>query len=71
MTHYMRKHLKEHEGLYAAKFLIENGMVIDQTYSVGAMADSAYEYLLKEWLVTGKKEQKYLDMCTSLSFPMS
>ncbi|KAF7798520.1 hypothetical protein EIP86_009741 [Pleurotus ostreatoroseus] len=26
------------------------------------MADSAYEYFLKEWLLTGKTEQRYLDM---------
>ena len=30
--------------------------------TVGAMADSYYEYLLKTWLVTDKKDPLYLDM---------
>ena len=67
----MRTHLKEYDGLYAAKFMIESGIVLDPTYSVAAMADSAYEYILKEWLATGKKEQKYLDMCTFLRLRLS
>jgi mannosyl-oligosaccharide alpha-1,2-mannosidase len=34
--------------------------------SIGAMADSGYEYFLKEWLLTGRKEPALLEMCTSL-----
>lgn len=30
--------------------------------SLGAMGDSAYEYLLKQWLMSGKREKRYLDM---------
>lgn len=30
--------------------------------TVGAMADSYYEYLLKTWLVTDKQDPLYLDM---------
>ena len=54
----------EHGGLYATTFNLETGRPVSNTYSVGAMADSAYEYFLKEWLLTGKTEQRYLDMCT-------
>jgi hypothetical protein len=34
-----------------------------EDYSVGAFADSAYEYLLKQWLMTGKTEPKSRDLC--------
>lgn len=34
-------------------------------FSVGAFADSAHEYLLKQWLLTGKSEPKIRDLCTS------
>lgn len=27
-------------------------------FSLGAMADSFYEYLLKQWIITGKKDDK-------------
>lgn len=29
-------------------------------FSIGAMADSFYEYLLKQWVVTGKKDTRTL-----------
>ena len=44
-----------------------DGQPRGDTFSVGARADSAYEYLLKQWLMTGKTEQNLLDMCTSKS----
>ena len=56
----------EHGGLYATTFDLNTGRPMSNTYSVGAMADSAYEYFLKEWLLTGRTEQKYLDMCKPL-----
>ena len=31
--------------------------------SVGAWADSAYEYLLKEYLLTGQSDKRLLNMC--------
>jgi mannosyl-oligosaccharide alpha-1,2-mannosidase len=34
-----------------------------EEYSVGAFADSGYEYMLKQWLMTGKTEPKYRDLC--------
>ena len=41
---------------------------IDQ-FSVGAFADSAHEYLLKQYLLSGQTEPKALDLC--LSLPLS
>jgi len=35
-------------------------------FSVGAFADSAHEYLLKQWLLTGRSENKIKDLCVSL-----
>ena len=38
-------------------------------FSVGAFADSAHEYLLKQWLMTGKSENKAKDLCTCTFIP--
>jgi hypothetical protein len=35
--------------------------------SAGASADSAFEYLLKQWLLTGRTDTKARDLC-ALSF---
>lgn len=32
-------------------------------FSVGAFADSAHEYLLKQYLLSAKSEPKALNMC--------
>ena len=56
--------VEEHGGLYATTFDLRTGKPASNTYSVGALADSAYEYRLKEWLLTGRTEQRYHDMCT-------
>ena len=37
-------------------------------FSVGAFADSAHEYLLKQYLLSGQTEPKALDLCMSLPF---
>ena len=63
VTEHMRQY-EEHGGLYATTFELNGGRPFSNTYSVGAMADSAYEYFLKEWLLTGRTEQRYLEMCT-------
>lgn len=34
-----------------------------EKYSVGAFADSGYEYMLKQYLLTAKSEPKVRDMC--------
>ena len=60
----MRQH-EEYEGLFPLTYSMSDGQPQGPKFSVGARADSAYEYLLKQWLMTGKTEQKFLDMCTS------
>jgi mannosyl-oligosaccharide alpha-1,2-mannosidase len=38
---------------------------------VGAFADSAYEYMLKQWLLTGRSEPRALALCASFFFSPS
>lgn len=40
-------------------------IVITEQFSVGAFADSAHEYLLKQWLLTGRSEPDTRDLCKS------
>ncbi|KIO32175.1 glycoside hydrolase family 47 protein, partial [Tulasnella calospora MUT 4182] len=49
-------------NLLAAFWNIENGMIATRKFSIGALADSGYEYILKQYLLTGKTEKKALDM---------
>jgi mannosyl-oligosaccharide alpha-1,2-mannosidase len=44
-----------------------NGEPRGTTFSVGAYSDSAHEYFLKQWLMSGKTETKALELCTHLS----
>ena len=37
----------------------QSGILRPGTLTFGARADSYYEYLLKQWLQSGKKESKY------------
>jgi hypothetical protein len=41
----------------------ETHSALDQ-FSVGAFADSAHEYLLKQWLLTSKSEPQAKNLCT-------
>lgn len=41
-----------------------NGSTLVDKFSVGAFADSGYEYMLKQYLLTAKSEPKVRDMCT-------
>lgn len=45
-------------GLYPQYLSVTTGHSSSSTYTVGAGADSFYEYLLKQWLQTNKKESK-------------
>ncbi|KAF0693875.1 Aste57867_15217 [Aphanomyces stellatus] len=40
----------------------ELGRILRSTITVGAGGDSYYEYLLKQWLFSGKRETRYRDM---------
>lgn len=64
ITNFLRRH-EEKQGLFALSFSLVSGQAQGNSFSVGARADSAYEYLLKQWLMTGRTEKKFLDMCRS------
>lgn len=64
VTNFLRRH-EEKQGLFALSFSLVSGQAQGNSFSVGARADSAYEYLLKQWLMTGRTEKKFLDMCRS------
>jgi mannosyl-oligosaccharide alpha-1,2-mannosidase len=38
-------------------------MAFTAKVSVGAYADSAYEYMLKQWLLSGRTDTKARDLC--------
>lgn len=44
------------DGLYPIYLNPKTGKWGQRDYSLGAMADSFYEYLLKQWIATGKKD---------------
>ncbi|KAF8661275.1 hypothetical protein AX16_001376 [Volvariella volvacea WC 439] len=50
------------EGLFATMWDIELGTPANTQYSVGAFADSAHEYLLKQYLLTGRSEARARDL---------
>lgn len=61
ITEFLRQR-EENDGLFPLTYSLINGEGQGTVYSVGARADSAYEYLLKQWLMTGRTEPKFLDM---------
>lgn len=50
------------EGLYPASIYPNKEVQPDDYYSLGGLCDSFYEYLLKYWLYTGKRDQLHHDM---------
>ncbi|KAJ7150912.1 glycoside hydrolase family 47 protein [Mycena crocata] len=51
-----------HGGLLATMWDVNTGKPNQTDFSAGGCADSAYEYLLKQWLMTGQKEPKMRDL---------
>ncbi|KAL4066005.1 glycoside hydrolase family 47 protein [Scleroderma citrinum] len=49
-------------GLYPTIWSLKEARPANEKYSVGAFADSGYEYLLKQYLLTAKSEPKFLEM---------
>lgn len=49
-------------GLFPSKWHYETGTPANEHYSVGAYADSAYEYMLKQWLLSGRSEPQALEL---------
>ena len=41
---------------------IESGVPKPTEMNVGARTDSYYEYLIKQWVQSGKNEEKYVDL---------
>jgi len=51
--------LRKLDGLVPLFINAETGQLRPGTLTLGARADTYYEYLLKQWLQSGKKEKKY------------
>lgn len=50
------------DGLLPSLWNLQTGQPINDQITIGAMADSAYEYFLKQYLLTNKSEQASLDL---------
>ncbi|KAH9031564.1 seven-hairpin glycosidase [Lactarius hengduanensis] len=48
--------------LFPLFWTIENGTPIGRSVSIGSSGDSAYEYMLKQWLLTGRTDTKARDL---------
>ncbi len=53
---------KREDGLFPVFFDLNRGAFVTDHVSMGALGDSAYEYFLKQWLLTSKTEKRYLDL---------
>ena len=49
-------------GLYPMFISPETGLFLSNEVTLGARADSLYEYLLKQWLLSGQTDQRMRDM---------
>jgi len=47
-------------GLYPNYLPLNGGLGSSREYSFGGLGDSFYEYLIKQWLFTGRTEHKFL-----------
>ncbi|KAF5377756.1 hypothetical protein D9757_008068 [Collybiopsis confluens] len=50
------------DGLFPTRWDTRKGTPVNHQFSVGAFADSAHEYLLKQWLMTSRSETKIKDL---------
>lgn len=50
------------DGLYSVFVHPADGRFLRDHVTLGALGDSFYEYLLKYWILTGKKKDKYRAM---------
>ncbi|KAF7338760.1 alpha-1,2-Mannosidase [Mycena sanguinolenta] len=51
-----------HGGLFATMWNVTTGKPNQTEFTAGGCADSAYEYFLKQWLMTGQKEPRMRDL---------
>ncbi|KAI0076610.1 seven-hairpin glycosidase [Panus rudis PR-1116 ss-1] len=49
-------------GFFPTRWRLQGARPYNSQFSVGAFADSAHEYLLKQWLLTSKSEAKAKDL---------
>lgn len=54
--------LRQHGGMYPMYWNISSGQAKDAHLSVGAASDSAHEYILKQYLMTARKDKANLEM---------
>ncbi|KAI9276003.1 glycoside hydrolase [Sporodiniella umbellata] len=54
--------MKNTDGVYAHLVNVNTGLPIGEHYTWGGMADSFYEYLIKQLVVSGGKDQVKFDM---------
>lgn len=52
--------------MWPTHFDTATGTPTNDQFTIGALADSAYEYLLKGYLQSGQTEKHLLQMCESL-----
>jgi len=50
------KQKKRHSGLYSVYISTNEGTIMGDHITLGALGDSFYEYLLKQWLLTGEEQ---------------
>lgn len=53
---------KVKDGMFPTKWKMLSGEPSNNQFSVGAFADSAHEYLLKQWLLTSRSETKAMNL---------
>lgn len=58
-----RANLSQTGGMLPTYFNLNTGQPVDSRLSVGGMADSGHEYLIKQYLMTAKTDKTVLEMC--------
>lgn len=53
---------KPYKGLYPCYLKMEEAAFHTQFISLGALGDSFYEILFKQWVLSGKTDEKYFRM---------
>jgi len=54
------------DGLFHDKWLMKDGKPHSQHFTIGAITDSDYEYLLKQWIQNPKARQQYIKSATGI-----
>ena len=65
-----RANLSQLGGMMPTYFNLNTGQPVDSRLSVGAMADSGHEYLIKQYLQTARTDKTVLEMCSYTDSPL-